>query len=59
MLQYTHTQSSSQGIGGGSKNGGKGPINLLPGPLPIPVGQPGPPGPRGPEGVFGIYVSVA
>ena len=39
-------------------NGGKGPVNQLPGPLPVPVGQPGPPGPRGPEGQMGLYVRV-
>ncbi len=48
----THIQSSSQNLG----EGGKGPVNLLPGPLPIPVGQPGAAGPRGPEGPHGIYV---
>lgn len=37
-------------------NGGKGPLNQLPGPVPLPVGQPGSPGPPGPEGPAGQYV---
>ena len=47
-------QSTIQDLG----NGGKGPVNLLPGPIPLPVGQPGPTGPIGPEGPIGEYVSL-
>ncbi len=36
--------------------GGKGPVNLLPGPVPLPVGQPGVQGPMGPTGPIGVYV---
>ena len=39
-------------------NGGKGPVNLLPGPVPLPVGQPGVSGPIGPDGTIGIYVCI-
>lgn len=46
-------QSVQQQLG----NGGKGPLNQLPGPVPLPVGQPGSPGPPGPEGPPGDYVS--
>lgn len=37
--------------------GGKGPLNDFTGPIPLPVGQPGPPGPIGPTGPAGKYVS--
>lgn len=47
-------QSSFQQLG----NGGKGPVNLLPGPIPLPIGQPGAPGPLGPYGSLGQYVSI-
>ena len=45
-------QSTIQDLG----NGGKGPVNLLPGPIPLPVGQPGIQGPIGAEGPIGEYV---
>ena len=45
-------QSYLSTLGGG----GKGPLNTLPGPIPIPVGQPGVPGPVGTEGRIGQYV---
>ena len=32
-------------------------MNQLPGPIPLPVGQPGAPGPIGTEGPIGEYVS--
>lgn len=47
-------QSTIQDLG----NGGKGPVNQLPGPIPLPVGQPGAPGPIGTEGPIGEYVSL-
>ena len=48
-----YIQSTIQELG----NGGKGPVNQLPGPIPLPVGQPGPTGPLGTEGPIGEYVS--
>ena len=36
--------------------GGKGPVNTYPGPLPLPVGNPGDEGTRGPQGTPGIPV---
>lgn len=53
-IVFAHSQGTIQGLG----NGGKGPVNQLPGPIPLPVGQVGQPGPRGPEGLRGEYVSI-
>lgn len=52
-ILYFQLQGSLQNL----NNGGKGPLNPLPGPIPLPLGQPGPQGPSGPEGPVGEYVS--
>lgn len=54
IIWFCQSQGTIRNLG----NGGKGPVNQLPGPFPLPVGQPGISGPRGSEGSRGEYVSV-
>lgn len=53
-IALTRLQGILQGLG----NGGKGPVNQLPGPVPLPVGQPGSAGPIGVQGPVGLYVRM-